>query len=127
MPEGSVSTGVDAVCTHLGYDAMAIEFRQHAIEHSDVRAIGACALLAFPTGTHDRWLMSSLRKARAIIHEVPIVLLDRGTLTPPIGRMKRPATPHGSVSCRYLLAARVRRYYESFGRVRQRGVIFGWS
>src|SRR5208283_1865279 len=57
-----------------------VEFRQHAVEHDDVEAIGACALIAFPAVARDGRLMSSCSKARRDEPGGSLVVLDHKNL-----------------------------------------------
>ena len=70
----------DAVPAHQRDDAEAVQFRQHAVEHDDVEAVGACALIAFATVARDRRLMSSRTEARRDELGGSLVVLDHQNL-----------------------------------------------
>ena len=61
-------------------DAKAVQFRQHAIEHDDVEAVGACALIIFATVARDGRLMSACTKTRG---DEPCAVPSSSSLIPP--------------------------------------------
>ena len=113
------STGVETPSApHQRDDAEAVEFRQHAIEHDDVEAIGARALITLAAVAARRSAHALARKTRRDELGGSLVVLDNQNLhAADLAERRDPARAHESSSgkSRETLNSH-REYYENLYR-----------